>query len=140
MAINDNNGNNPVDQTPVSGTTNHKAIYTALIAVIVILGAAVVYLAMGRNTQQPNNQQTNNSQTSTPTPAPTPSPTSTNPTTDWKTYTSSQYDFEFKYPSSFKVNVPNPDYIPLYQQIPLFTLFQKTWVEKVFLIKAQMSN
>jgi cytoskeletal protein RodZ len=109
MAINDNNGNNPVDQTPVSGTTNHKAIYTALIAVIVILGAAVVYLAMGRNTEQPNNQQVNNTQNPTPTPTPTPNPTpnpsSTNPTANWKTYTNSKNGlyYEIKYPSNWTV-------------------------------------
>lgn len=117
MAINDRQqGNNPVD--PVSGSsmtppTNHKAVYSVLITVIVLLIGAVAYLAMGRKSEQPNNQQTNNTQTLSPTPNPTPNPTptpipnptSTNPTADWKTYSNTQYGFEFKYPSNNETEI-----------------------------------
>ena len=107
MVINDNNRNNSVDQTPVAGIwANHKAIYTALIAVIILLSGAVVYLAMVRNTEQVNNQQTNNN-TQTPNPNPTtttPNPTSTsNETVNWKTYANKADCYSVKYNTPYRV-------------------------------------
>ncbi len=69
-----------------------------LIILAVVVVASVVYFAFVNKSPQVAQQ------TSTPTPTKTSqatkSPTATvNPTADWKTYTNTQYGFEFKYPT-----------------------------------------
>lgn len=139
MALADNNGNNPVDQTPNPETTpptNHKTVNTVLIILIILLIGAVAYLTMGSKSEQPNNQRTDNTQTPTPSPTPTPTPTpnpTPNPsftqstTANWKSFTSSKctLGYTLLYPPTFSVN-ENADcnlVIKVENGLPLFDFY-----------------
>lgn len=70
--------------------------------------AALVAIGAGINIFSISTKQTSPTQQITPSPSPIPStPTSTPTTTqfsDWKTYRSVKYGFEFRYPTTWKVN------------------------------------
>lgn len=69
-------------------------IFIALILAVTLLGGYFIY-----QTQ----------------PAPKPSPASSDKTSNWKKYTNTQYNFEFKYPDDFTILDHSEDYIPPYE-------------------------
>jgi hypothetical protein len=87
-----NNSTGPVSQPPVSPKkTNwfdamHIATYVIVVAGLAVVGWQIY--AYVSNQQTGNSNQTNNT---------------TDPTANWKTYSNSQYGFEFKYPANIYV-------------------------------------
>ncbi|MBI2676838.1 MAG: hypothetical protein HYX21_02755 [Candidatus Yanofskybacteria bacterium] len=90
---------------------NQKTLNIIYGIVIVVLIGTVVYFVVGKKSeqvvQQPPPTPTQTQIPVSPTPTPTP-----NPTANWKTYTNSQYGFEFKYPNEWNatsgINIKGP--------------------------------
>lgn len=87
----------PLSEVPVLPKKNWlKILLFILIGLVVIAGSVFVGIQIGKR-QIPTQTAANSTDLSV-----TPSPT-INPTADWKTYTSSEFGFTFKYPNDWEV-------------------------------------
>ena len=91
----------PVMPQPITPQSVHKVWVISLVIVLVLVGG---YFALAKyQSMWPFSPQVA-MESPTPTVSPSSSPSvSQNPTADWKTYTNIKYGFEFKYPSTWKI-------------------------------------